>query len=491
MRNPHFARDSGYLARNALIPLTLSIVALPGLALASPVASTDPGRTVLAMADPMILPDPDPAGSSSFPQSAGSTTDTTPGANRWAVFGQSTFTVMTPLGFRDPYEGAQSLAPHDTRETWDATLYLGVRPWDGAEIWATGEVDQGFGIGNTHGLAGFSSGEAYKLGDAHPYTRLQRVFARQTFSLGGAVSDVDAAANQMPGRQSANRLVITVGKFSVVDVFDANKYAHDPRGDFLNWSLIDAGAFDYAGDPWGFTYGAAGELYLGAWAARVGLFDMTSVPGGFAPVTDFSFYQLIGEIEHRHALRDHPGTIRASIWMNHGRLGSYADALAWGVANGAPPDVTQVQQNTHNRLGGYINAEQEVTGALGLFLRASTADGRYAVFDFTDIDTSVSAGLSLAGKGWRRPADTLSVGVVVNAISKSAQAYFAAGGLGLLIGDGELPRPGTEQILEASYTWHPTSKIAVTFDTQGVINPAYNRDRGPVGIVGLRFHAGF
>jgi high affinity Mn2+ porin len=177
--------------------------------------------------------------------------------------------------------------------------------------------------------------------------------------------------------------------------------------------------------------------------------------------------------------------------MNHGRYGRYDDAIAWGIANGTTPDVSQVEQVVHTRIGGYINAEQEVTGSLGLFLRASTADGHYAVFDFTDIDTSVSAGLSLAGKGWGRPADTLSVGLVANAISKSAQAYFAAGGLGVLIGDGVLPHPGTEQIVEASYTWHPTSKIAVTFDTQGVINPAYNRDRGPVGLVGLRLHAAF
>ena len=486
MRKQSFARYAWRLIGALTLP------ALPGLALAAPVSNTDPGQTMLAMADAAPLPDPDPgAGSSAFPPSTGTTADTMKPSPRWAVFGQSTFTAMASLGFRRPYEGANSLTANDLRETFDATLYLGVRPWAGGEIWANGEIDQGFGIGNAHGIAGYASGEAYKLGKANPYTRLQRLYLRQTFSLGGPVSDVDATANQMAGRQNADRLVITVGKFGVADIFDANKYAHDPRGDFLNWSLIDSGAFDYAGDPWGYTYGAAGELYLGAWTARAGLFDMTDVAGGLTTVTDFSYYQAVAELEHRHAIDNHPGTVRGALWLSHGRLGRYADALAWGLANAAVPDLAQVQTASHNRLGGYVNAEQELTGNLGLFLRASMADGRYASWDFTDIDRSVSGGLSLAGKGWGRAADTINLGLVVNTVSKVARTYFAAGGLGILIGDGALPNAGSEKIAEASYAWRPTTKIAVTFDAQGVINPAYNRDRGPVGIVGLRFHAAF
>lgn len=478
----------GQIDTRLLLPILLAI--LPTPALATPISATDPGPTMLAMAD-LPLPNPDPAGSTAFPPSTGSTADSPPPAARWAIFGQTTFTVMSSLGFRTGYAGAQSLSPHDTRETFDATLYVGARPWAGGEVWATGEVDQGFGIGNTHGLAGYASGEAYKLGQANPYTRLQRLYLRQTISLGGASTPVEAGPNQIAGSQSANRLVMTVGKFSIPDIFDTNKYAHDPRGDALNWTLIDAGAFDYAGDPWGFTYGAAGELTLGAWTARLGLFDLTSVPGGFAPVTDFSFFQAIGEIEHRHAWHDRPGAVRVAVWMNHGRMGTYGDALNWGLANGVTPDVTQVQGNHRNRLGGYINAEQELTANLGLYLRASKADGRVASWDFTDVDSSVSGGLALTGKGWGRVGDTVNLGVVVNSISRIAQTYLANGGLGLLIGDGQLPNAGAERIVEASYTWHPIARIGVTFDAQGVINPAYNRDRGPVGIIGLRLHASF
>jgi high affinity Mn2+ porin len=483
-----------------LSPLCLGLIALPGIASAVPASPADPARLILANFGsdaPAPEPAPDPAGSSGFPEGAGSIAesmnpdgkDNSP--RRWAVFGQTTFTAMTTTGFRHPYAGDHSLPVNDLRETWDASLYLGVRPWRGGEIWATGEVDQGFGVGNTLGLAGYASGEAYKLGAAHPYTRLQRLYLRQTFALGGEQSKLDAAANQMPGTQTANRLVITVGKFGVADVFDTNRYAHDPRSDFLNWSLIDAGAFDYAGDPWGFSYGAAGELVLGPWTIRTGLFDMTGTPGGMAPVTDFSFYQVVGEVEHRHAIDGHAGAIRGALWMNHGRLGRYADAIAWGTASASVPDVAQVQSASHTRIGGYINAEQELTGNLGAFVRLSAADGRYAVFDFTDIDRSVSAGLSLAGKGWGRAADTLALGMVANAASRQARAYFAAGGLGLLIGDGALPHAGTEMIAEASYSWRPITAIAVTFDAQAIANPAYNRDRGPVGVLGLRIHAAF
>ncbi len=485
-------------SRRSLLPfiqsaLILGALVIPTAAAASPIAMADPGQIALAMADSRMMaePDPDPAGSTSFPQPSGSIADATPDAKRWALFGQSTFTVMSETMARMPYSGPHSLIANDTRETFDATLYLGVRPWSGGEIWVNGEVDQGFGIGNTMGLAGYASGEAYKLGAAQPYTRLQRVFLRQTFALGGETSAVEAGANQMPGRQSANRLVITAGKFGVVDVFDTNKYAHDPRGDFLNWALIDSGAFDYAGDPWGFSYGASAELYVGAWTLRAGAFNLTDTPGGMATTTDFSFLQLVSEVEHRHMFGQHPGAIRGAIWMNRGRLGRFDDSLAWGIANATAPDVSQVQNVRHTRIGGYINVEQELTSTLGLFARASTADGNYGVFDFTDIDTSVSAGLSLAGKSWGRPADTAQIGAVTNSISKVAQAYLAAGGAGVLIGDGSLIHPGAEKIVEASYSWRPNSHLAVTFDLQGVVNPAYNRDSGPVGIVGLRLHASF
>ena len=188
-----------------------------------------------------------------------------PAEQLWAVHGQTTFVEQYAAPFRAPYSGPNSLASNSGRETWDATAYLGLRLWDGAEAWINPEIDQGFGLSGTLGVAGFTSGEAYKTGANYPYTRLQRAFIRQTINLGGETQKVDEAINQFAGEQTADGLVLTVGKFSVGDIFDTNKYAHDPRGDFLNWSIIDAGTFDYAAEAWGFSLGGTAEWYQGAW----------------------------------------------------------------------------------------------------------------------------------------------------------------------------------------------------------------------------------
>jgi len=169
-------------------------------------------------------------------------------SNNWAIHGQTTYTHQYVPPFQSPYVGPQSLVPNQARETWDATLYLGLRLWNGAEFWFDPEIDQGFGLDDTHGVAGFTSGESYKLGADYPYARLPRYFIRQTVDLGGKTEEVEGQANQFAGSQTADRLVITIGKFAITDIFDTNKYAHDPRGHFLNWALVDTGTFDYASD---------------------------------------------------------------------------------------------------------------------------------------------------------------------------------------------------------------------------------------------------
>ena len=164
------------------------------------------------------------------------------------------------------------------RRGTDVTLYAGFRPWKGAEIWLNPEMDQGFGLQDSFGVAGYLSGEAYKMGANDPYYRMSRAFFRQTIDLGGATEKVDPDLNVLGGSQTADRVVVTLGKFSVVDVFDGGAYAHDTKNDFLNWALIDTGTFDYAADAWGYTVGAAVEWYRGPWVARLGLFDLSIVP---------------------------------------------------------------------------------------------------------------------------------------------------------------------------------------------------------------------
>jgi high affinity Mn2+ porin len=441
-------------------------------------------------------PTPESGQQSPAPQPDISTASTSPDApptvENWAIHGQSTFTGIYQPAFTSPYRGPQSLDPGSrARETWDVTLYGGVRPWRGAEIWVNPEVDQGFGPSNTFGLGGYVSAEAYKLGSADPYVRVPRLFFRQTLDLGGDVQSVAPDLNQLGGTQTANRVVLTIGKFSSFDVFDTNKYAHDPRNDFLNWSLIDAGSFDQAGDAWGFSYGAAAEWYQDWWTIRGGIFDMPTVPA-YKYLDPHLFHQLqyVAEVEERHTLFGQDGKVKLSGFYSRGLFGSYAQATALGLATGTTPDIQAVLR-FRGKGGGSVNVEQGITDDLGFFFRAGLQDGSSSVTSYTDIDNTVSFGLSLAGKRWNRPDDTVGIGFARNDISRHLKNYLNAGGLGILIGDGKLPNSGPESVIEAFYSLAAYKGVNITADYQFINNPAYNRDRGPVNFLGTRLHVQF
>jgi high affinity Mn2+ porin len=407
----------------------------------------------------------------------------------FAVHGQATFVEQYAPPFRSPYVGQNSLIPNQGRESWDGTAFLGVKLWQGAELWVNPEIDQGFGLSSTTGVAGFPSGQSFKKGQSVPYPRIQRAFIRQTVNLGGDSQKVDAAANQFGGSQTANRLVFTVGRFYVTDIFDTNKYAHEPKRDFLNWALIDTGSFDYASDAWGVTYGTAAEWYQGDWTLRGGLLDLSTTPGANDLDTTFQQFQWVGEIERRYELWGHPGKLAVTGFLSRGRMGSFQDAIDLAQITGGPADITAVRKY-QSRGGVSFNLEQEITKELGVFARAGWADGAVEPFDVTDIDRTVAAGLALKGTQWGRPNDTFGLAGVVNQISGVHQQFFNAGGLGLLIGDGMLPHPGPEQIIETYYAF-PLLASTVTFDYQFIVNPAYNRDRGPVSVIGARVHTEF
>jgi high affinity Mn2+ porin len=407
---------------------------------------------------------------------------------------QATFVDQGYPSFRSPYAGTNSLSGGgQNRETFDLTLFAGVKLWQGAEFWANPEIDQGFGLNNTHGTAGFLSGESYKLGSADPYARIQRAFLRQTINLGGEVEKVDADINQFAGSRSSDRLVLTVGRFAVNDIFDTNKYANNPKTDFLNWSLINAGTFDYAGDGWGYTYGAAAEWYQGRWTLRAGVFDLSATPaGGVSPTSDgldssFQQFQMVAEIEERHELWGQPGKIKLTGFLSRGSAGQFSDAVALAQATGLPADINAVRSYT-SRPGISINLEQQVTDSLGVFARAGWADGDIEPWDFTDIDRTISGGISLSGKSWGRPDDTVGVAGVINGITSVHVAFLNAGGLGILIGDGQLTNYGLEKIFEAYYSYALTPSTRLSLDYQFVSNPGYNADRGPVNAFAARYH---
>ena len=409
----------------------------------------------------------------------------------WSAHGQFTLVAQSHKRFKSPYAGANSLYEgSSTKETADLTAFLGARLWTGGELYLNPEIDQGFGLSNTVGVAGFPSGEAYKVGRSQPYFRLNRAFFRQVVDLGGERERVDAGANALAGSKTKNNITITVGKFSVVDVFDNNAYAHDPRADFLNWSVIDAGAFDYAADAWGYTYGVAAEWTQNAWTLRTGVFALSKVPNSEVLDSSFRQYSLITELEARHELFGHPGKVKLLAFINHGRMARYDDAVGSGHGNGVVPDPAPVRRFA-SRPGVALNLEQEIAAATGVFARASINDGTKEAFEFTEINRSLSAGGSIKGGLWRRTEDTVGIAVAVNAISSAAQRYFAAGGIGILIGDGQLPHYGPERIVETWYSAKVTDAVSLGFNFQRIVHPAYNRDRGPVSIFAARLHADF
>lgn len=408
----------------------------------------------------------------------------------FAAHGEFTYVEQEDSNFNAPYAGPNSLTPGQGRETTDANLSLGAALWPGAEIWINPELDQGFGLDNTLGIAGFPSGLAYKVGADRPYFRLQRLFVRYTLNGAGEREPVAAAAGVLGGERSVDRWVFTAGKFGVTDIFDSNDYAHDPREDFLNWAAIDAGAFDYAADAWGYTVGAAVERYQGQWSFRAGIFDLSDVPNSAHLEPGFHEFQMITEVEHRQQIAGHPGKVLVTGYETRGRMGLLDEATAIAEATDTAADVAAVRRY-RSRFGGLVAVQQELLPDLGFFARYSKAAGNVEAYEFADIDRSLAAGLAFKGSPWHRGQDVLGAAFIDNGISAARERFLDAGGLGILVGDGKLPHPGAEQIVETYYSASLCAYAQLSLDYQWIANPAYNRDRGPVSVFAVRMHAQF
>ena len=274
-----------------------------------------------------------------------------------------------------------------------------------------------------------------------------------------------------------------------MDIFDANKYAHDPRSDFLNWLLVDTGAFDYVADAWAFTYGGAAEWYKDHWAFRVGIFDAPVIPNNTDLDPTFCQFQVDGEIERRYELWDQPGKIAVTGYLTRARMGNFDDAIVLAQLTGAAANITEVRKYT-TKTGIAANLEQQIVPNVGVFARAGWTRGLLEPDAFTDADQTLSGGASLSGKLWGRPGDTFGIAGIYNIITPEHQEYFDFGGLTALLGDGQLPHPGPEKIIEAYYGF-PVYEWRLTADYQFIVNPAYNRDRGPVSVIAARLHTQF
>lgn len=414
-----------------------------------------------------------------------------PESDDWNVHAQTT---LLPQGYgpiHSPYASPLSLpGSGQFQATWTTTAFLGARLWDGGEFYFNPELAQGFGLNGTLGLAGFSNGEAQKAGAAFPKIRAQRYYLKQTFGLGGEQEDVADAPNQLAGKRDIDRVTLIVGRFAIGDFFDGNSYAKDPRADFMNWAMWASVAYDFPADLPGYTRGAVVELNRKDWAIRAGLFQVPSAPN--SDVLTFKTGGTVVEFEERHTLFEQPGKLRVGAFANSGNTANYREVVDLAAANPALDinDITFADQRTRLKYGFYVNLEQQIVNDVGLFARASWNDGQNQILSFTDVDRSLSGGLSIKGSRWGRADDTVGIGGAINGLSAAHRDFLAAGGTGLLIGDGQL-NYRTERIFETYYAYSVIKGVTLTADYQLVVNPAYNADRGPVSIVSGRLHAEF
>lgn len=414
---------------------------------------------------------------------------------RFSLHGQTTFIAQGVPGFRAPYTGPASLIGNQVQSTTTATAFLGFKLFEGTELYYNPEFSQGFGLSRTLGVAGFVNGEAQKAGAPYPKLRSNRYFVRQTFGLGGETEDVPDGPNQVATRRDIERVTVIAGKFALGDYFDGNVYAHDPRVDFMNWGIWASGAYDFPANLPGFTQGVLVEYNRPEFAVRAAYTQVPKEPS--SDVLDPRVFRRAGttvEFEERHVLPflEQPGKLRIGFFSNVGNTANYREVVGLTQA-GLFDDINDAAAATRaarRKTGFYLNLEQAVTPDLGVFARFSNNDGRTESLSFTDIDRSISGGVSLKGTAWDRPTDTVGLGTSMNEISPSHRAFFANGGIGLLIGDGRL-NYAPERALEAYYALSLSKTLTVSFNYQLVVNPAYNRDRGPANFLGTRIHADF
>ena len=410
-------------------------------------------------------------------------------ASDWQLHGQATTVTQGHGAFASPYQGPHSLlSKREVATTFTSSLMTGFRLWAGAEAYVDAEGAAGKGVSSVLGVAGAANGEAYRVGDPQFTAAIVRAFLRQTWDLGGASAPVEDDVHQLAGSRSSRRLVVSAGKFSVMDVFDNNSYSHDPRSQFLNWTLMGHGAWDYPADTRGYTYGLAVECVWDAWTARYGRFAEPRVANMMA--IDHAYGRAHGdavELEHDHVLGGLPGVIRVMGFRNTARMGDYQEALALAPT---APEVTATRAYGRLKYGCGVNAEQALGKDLGAFARWSWDDGRTESWAFTEVDRSLTGGLSLKGSAWSRPEDTLGLAAIQNELSPDHKAYLAAGGLGFLLGDGRL-NYAPERILETYYALALGKPFSTSLDVQRIWNPGYNGDRGPVTVFAVRCHAQF
>ena len=444
------------------------------------------------------------AGAAQEPPATDSSTNAQIQIWNWHV--QNTDIVQSDPGFPAKYSGPNSLNPMgNVKETISLDLFGGVRLWRGAEAHLDGLMWQGFGLSTTHGIESFPDGDAFKAGTKSSNLTFARLFLRQTIGLGGEQEEVPDGQLTLAGKQDISRLTFTIGRFTPLDVIDHNTYAQDPHTQFMSWALISNLAWDYGQDSIGYTTGFTAELNQRKWALRYACFSMPPYNNfqnsGSGDSGDdqyltwpargrygefFHSWAMAAEFERRYSISSHPGAIRFLAYLNQGSMASYHAATAILRAKGAAADISPAQAYRY-KYGFGLNWEQEVAKNVGAFSRLGWNDGQTQAMEFSDANWTASLGVSVKGDRWERPGDTFGLAGVVSGASRAQQKFLAAGGLGILDGDGALSY-GCEKVIETYYDFPIWEPIHMAVDYQFVSNPAFNRDRGPVSVFLGRLH---
>lgn len=425
--------------------------------------------------------------------------DSTITSKNWTFHYQSTAIKQFHSAHHFKYAGAFSLDSNkEANLSLTATIFIGRRLWKNAAIFFAPEITGGSGFSATHGIAGFPNGEIYRVGSPAPVPFTSRVYFQQTFALkGSGYSQQEDAAMRLRGAIPDSRITVNIGKFCLADFFDDNTYNHDARSQFMNWSMMANGAWDFAADTRGYTSGLEIELIKPKYAIKFAFTQMPKQANAMKMDWDLLKTNAMAlEFSTKYKLFAEPGVIRITGYRNSGRAPKYKDATQ-GLLRGDSTLASIINGSTlGTKFGGIkygygINIEQPVIKNIGAFARYGWNDGKTASWAFTDIDETIQLGINACGKLWGRPDDAFGLAVSSNGISKDFQAYLKAGGSGIIIGDGNL-NYGREQVFETFYNARLCTNLSLSADYQLILNPAYNIDRkGPISIPGIRAHIEF
>lgn len=406
---------------------------------------------------------------------------------------QYTFIDQHQSALHSPYAGAMSLQPQGSTARSNAFgAYFGVALPARLQFYFDVEMFKGGAVSQATGLGGFVNGDVVHAGSNLSHRAyVARRYLRWTLPLAAADAPVTRAQDQLPDTESSRQIEVKLGKLAVSDDFDRNRYADGARSQFLNWSLVNNTAWDYAADTRGFSNGLMVGWITPHWSLRYGIYEMPERANG--PTLVDSLRRANGQQLELTLQQSTDGAVlRLLAYRNVASMGSYDQAIAYAFAHGTVPDIVANDQPGRHKTGYAINGELPLAdhGDTGLFARLGWNDGHTESFAYTEVDRTASVGVQLSGVHWGRSEDHVGLGLAIDGLSADHRNYLALGGSGFVLGDGALSY-GTERITEFYYSLALGSHLTLSPDLQWVTNPGYNRDRGPVRFAGLRAHLQF